>query len=187
MRKKGIKAGVPRNIINTFCDVLHNTSSPNSTPLVQPVYSPEVQEALEQQMRIGNEMMTRGFLARGWMTTLVESGCPNPERQMNTLQTMVWEEFAFPMWSQCNEILHKSKQTDSYHREEDNRLAAKITWYQQHKHELLLHHDQWLAKQDLTRLHRMRRETKREWVRILDKARQAYDNELNQVASSQNV
>ena len=132
-------------------------------------------------------MMTRGFLATGWMTALVESGCPNPERRMNTLQTMVWDEYAFPMWAQRNEILHQSKQTDEYHREEDNRLAAKITWYQQHRRELLSHHDQWLAKQDLTTLHRKRRATKREWIRILDKAREAYDNELNQLASSQNV
>ena len=116
----------------------------------------EVQAAIVQQEGIGNEMMTRGFLATGWMTALVESGCPNPERRMNTLQTMVWDEFAFPMWAQRNEILHQSKQTDEYHREEDNRLAAKITWYQQHKRELLSHHDQWLAKQDLTTLHRKR-------------------------------
>ena len=106
MRKKGIKEGVPRNIINTFCDVLHNTSSPNSIPLVQPVYSDEVQAAIVQQEGIGNEMMTRGFLATGWMTALVESGCPNPEQRMNTLQTMVWDEFAFPMWAQRNEIFH---------------------------------------------------------------------------------
>ena len=124
-------------------------------------------------------MMVRGFLAEGWMAALVESGTPKPERRMKTLQRLTWDDFAFPLWLQRNDVLHKNS-TNEYNCKEDRMLSAKITWYQKHRQDIL-------SIQDLTTLHRMKRETKRAWTNILDKARAAYDNERNQRASSQNV
>ena len=186
MRKDGIKDGIPRNIINAFCDVLKVAVTPNATPLNTAEYSTPVQEAIDQQRKIGLNMMVRGFLAEGWMAALVESGTPKPERRMKTLQRITWDDFAFPLWLQRNDVLHKNS-TNEYNCKEDGMLSAKITWYQQHRQDILSIHDQWLGEQDLTTLHRMKRETKRAWTNVLDKASAAYDIERNQRASSQNV
>ena len=186
MRKKGIKEGVPRNIINAYCDVLHVAMTPHATPLNIAEYSTPVQDAIAQQQAIGLNMMIRGFLANGWMAALVDSGTPYPERRMKTLQLLTWDDLAFPMWLQRNDILHEDT-SNKYNRKEDSLLSAKITWYQQNRRDILSHHDQWLAEQDLSTLHRMQRTTKRAWTTILDKARDAYDNERNQRANSQNV
>ena len=43
---------------------------------------------------------------------------------------------------------------------EDERLIVRIVWYVDHIHELVDHHDQFLSEIDLTRMSRMRRETK---------------------------
>ena len=70
---------------------------------------------------------------------------------------------------------------------EDSSLAEKIQWYVAHRHEVLSFHDTFLAEIDVSTLHRLRPETKREWVRHLEKARAAYDNELKQKERRQRV
>ena len=55
-----------------------------------------------------------------------------------------------------------------------------VEGYVEHRHELLDHHDQFLAEIDLTRLNRMRRETKRRWIHHLDIAKWAWEVEREQ-------
>ena len=62
-----------------------------------------------------------------------------------------------------------------------------LTWYVNHRRDVLSNHDTFLARMDVSTLHRIRLETKREWVHRLDMARDAYTNELRQRANSQNV
>ena len=130
-------------------------------------------------------MLLRGFLARGWFDALVEAGVSHPDRKMNRLQQMIWDDVFAPIWTQRNNILHG--EANKYNTAEDEELTSKIIWYVQHKDRLLAGHDRFLARQDLTTLHRMRRETKREWIKHLETAKEAYEIERTQLASKQNV
>ena len=63
-----------------------------------------------------------------------------------------------PLWQERNDIKHRKD--NAYDAADDERLTVRIVWYVEHRHELMDHHDQFLAEIDLTRLNRMRRETK---------------------------
>ena len=63
---------------------------------------------------------------------------------------------------------------------DDLRVAARIVWYVEHRHKLMDHHDHFLAGIDLTRLSRMRRETKRRCIHHLDIAKWAWEVEREQ-------
>ena len=54
-------------------------------------------------------------------------------------------------------------------------MSVRIVWYV--SHESVNYHDQFLAEIDLTRLSRMRRETKRKWIHNLDIAKKAWEIE----------
>ena len=56
-----------------------------------------------------------------------------------------------------------------------------------HRHELVNHHDQFLAEIDLTRLSGMRRETKRKWIHNLGIAKKAWEIEQEQKSKNQQV
>ena len=84
-----------------------------------------------------------------------------------------------------NNILHRSANKNK--ERESEQLTEKITWYLDHKTDLLSFHDQFLANTDLSTIHRATRESKRMWVQHLDIAREAYENERRQLASKQNV
>ena len=104
---------------------------------------------------------------------------------MNSLLRLVWFDVAAPLWRTRNDIMHKN---DNKHREQENATPTeKITWYVTHRHELLSHQDEFLAAVDVSTLHRLRRDTKREWVRHLDTVREAFAVECRQRASGQNV
>ena len=41
-----------------------------------------------------------GFLAHGWFEALEEAGVSHPDRKMNRLQTMIWEDVFAPIWTE---------------------------------------------------------------------------------------
>ena len=90
-----------------------------------------------------------------------------------------------PLWQECNDIKHRKN--NIYDEEDNHRLTAKIVWYVDHRHELMYHHDQFLAEIDLTRLSRMRRGTKRRWIHNLDIAKRAWEVEREQKSKNQQV
>ena len=90
-----------------------------------------------------------------------------------------------PLWHERNDIKHRKD--NAYDVVDDERLAARIVWYVEHRYELLDHHDQFLAEIDLTRLSGMRRETKRRWIQHLDIAKRAWEVERGQKTTKQQV
>ena len=136
-------------------------------------------------MVIGLQYMPRGFLAVGWLDAIKATGARHPERKMNSLLRLVWNEVVLPLWYTRNDILHKKENKNK--EREDNSLAERIRWYAKHRRDILSHHDRFLAEIDLSTLHRLRLETKREWVRHLDIARCALANEVKQRERNQRV
>ena len=184
LRLRGKKAKVPRRILAAFVEVLEKYLN-GGGGYVSPAYITSIKKAIIQQQRIGVNMMARGFLARGWMDALEENGVDKPERKMEALQLMLWDVVVQPLWHTRNHILHRTQ--NKHHAVESERLGERIKWYVKHKHRLLSVYDRYLARFDISTIHRMDRHTRAAWVRHLDVAREAYNNELRQKAQGRNV
>lgn len=96
MKQKAIGVRVPRHIRDAFFSIIEATLA-GTTPTPKPTQTQQVQDAIMQQTSIGFDMMLRGFLASKWMTALEDSGVQAPERKMNALQRMIWEDLVNPM------------------------------------------------------------------------------------------
>ena len=184
VRKKGVKSKLPRSVVRLFVDMI-TTVFQGSEPLDPSKYDGRQQKVIYSQQAIGYSLLPRGYLSVKWYNHLKFLKVPNPERRIDSLLQIIWEDIFDPLWGQRNSILHEEK--NKYNVAEDKILSDKLIWYVQNKHALLAYQDHFLAKHDLTTLHRMRRATKREWIRHLDRARQAYENEQKKRASDQNV
>ena len=171
MLKAGKAKRIPQNIMEAFCNILRSVSD-NKSVEVKDTYSPELREAFRQQKLIGFNLLSRGFIAEGWLNALESAGLRHPDRQMNALQRLVWDEWAFPIWNMRNSILHGPD--SKYLAAEDSNLSERILWFLANKEQVLARGDQFMANIDVTRLHRMRRETKKAWVKHLDKLREAF-------------
>ena len=149
-------------------------------------YSEAIDNAVEDQQRIGINLMLRGFLAKSWATAIKDCGVTkNVERRMNKIQRMIWTEWVEPIWKTRCEILHQGK--NEYDAVKSAELSAEILWYIQHRQDVLSYEDQFLAGMDTSRLHRLHTKTKKKWLHHLRKAKAAYDRERRQVAKGQNV
>ena len=185
LRKKGLKARVPGRVMSTFATLIENSINNRKEDVLTRVSDRTIRKAIHQQMAIGIKYMVRGFIATGWYEAIKATGAKYPERKMNALLRLVWGEVVLPMWQTRNDIMHRRENKNK--EMEDRALAEKLMWYLDHRRDVLSHHDAFLARVDASTLHRVRLETKREWIRRLDVARDAYTNELKQRANSQNV
>ena len=169
--KVGKTKRIPQNIMEAICHILRSFGD-NSLAEVKDTYSPELQEAFRQQKLVGFNFLSRGYIAKGWLTALEAAGLRNPDRQINSLQRLLWDEWAFPIWNMRNKILHGPD--SKYLAAEDSSLSERILWFMANKEQVLARGDEFMANIDVTRLHRMRRETKKAWIKHLDKLREAF-------------
>ena len=79
------------------------------------------------------------------------------------------------LWQERIKIKHQKD--NEYNAAEDERLSVRVVSYVDQSHELVDHHDQFLAEIDLTRLNGMRRETKRRWIHHLNIAKRVWEVE----------
>ena len=101
---------------------------------------------------------------------------------MSALQNVIRSEAFDPLWSTRNDTLFRSRNKFD---EAENEQLGERTLYTTHKHEVLAAYDSFLAEFDVSTIHRMSRQVKHKWVQILDKAREAYNRDLNLRASRQ--
>jgi hypothetical protein len=184
IRTMGKKKRVPQHILEAFCRLLE-VDSKGGSKFELSTHVPAVVEAIQQQKTIGVHLMHRGYLATGWFDAIESAGVSNPERKMNILQKLVWDYWAFPIWKTRNDILHGPN--NKYTMAENNNLSERILWYVENKAYVLAQGDQFMASIDVSRLHKMRRETKKAWVKHLDKLRSAFDIEKATRAKGQNA
>jgi hypothetical protein len=184
LREVGKKKKIPRHIMEAICRVLEVTSKGGDN-VDLPTHIEPVADAIKQQKTIGLHLLHRGYLATGWFDAIEKAGVSNPDRKMNVLQRLIWDYWSFPIWATRNSILHGPN--SKYSIAEDNNLSERILWYMENKQQVLARGDQFMATIDVTRLHRMRRETKRTWVRHLDKLRAAFDIEKATRSKGQNA
>ena len=98
---------------------------------------------------------------------------------------MMWELWAEPIWKARLSVLHGSDSFYFVHM--DKQLSEKILWFAKHKHEVLARCDQFMARIDTSRLHKMKRQTKQAWCKQLDKVRKAFEIESRTRGRGQSV
>ena len=184
MLKLGRKAKIKRSVIEAVCHVMKEECA-GTDRYILPTHAPAIRDAIDEQRRIGMPLMMRGFLAKKWFDAIETSGSKHPERRMIALQRMLWIEWVEPIWHTRNDILHGGH--NNTNDAESQRLADRLLWYRSHRENLLAHHDQSLARFDLTSIQKMRRGTRRECVRQLDIARVAYEKEKFQIGQGQST
>eukprot|EP00984_Skeletonema_dohrnii_P012112 scaffold4870_cov75-Skeletonema_dohrnii-CCMP3373.AAC.4 len=94
----------------------------------------------------------------------------------------MWFEVAQPQWDERNRIAHA--QGNIADRLRNARLAEKLVWYHQHRHELLPYHQQTLAKDPQT-IKKMRPATRRAFEHHLDVAVREWENRKHNRESNQ--
>ena len=183
LRKKGLDLRIPERVTSAFVELVR-TYLRGSTMGNLNRYKQSLRDAIEQQEAIGINMMIRGFFATGWVMAIKDHECSHPDRTMNALQRMVWDSIVDPLWKVRNDILHRMK--NNFDAAEEERMAEKLVWYSMHKYDLLDSYDHFLASYDVSQIHTMTRVVKREWLRHLDAAREAYEKHRAQRALGQN-
>lgn len=183
IRKKGLENKIPRAVVDALHAVLRKFFHP--TTILQTSQHCSVQAAILCQQQLGTHMLVRGFVVKQWETAMDTLGVSKPDRTMDSMLRLLWEDVLTPLWHTRNEILHRNN--NKFKEVEGTRLAERIQWYIEHKEEVLSVHDHHLARHDIATIHRMSCETRRQWVRHLDIAREAYENELKQKEANQRV
>ena len=184
LRKKRGKNKIPKSAMGILIDMVSHVFQ-GKRLFDSSKYDGRQQKVIASQQAIGLHLLPRGYVSTEWYTHLKFLGVSNPKRRVDSMLKMIWHDIFDPLWDQRNRILHD--ETNKYNVAEDKALSTRLTWYVRNKHSLLAYQDHFLANHDVNNLHRMRRATKREWIRHLDKAKLAYENERRQRASSQNV
>ena len=184
IRKWGETQHIPQHIMEAICHVI-TTEVSGGSEWIQSTYTPEVVRAIKQQLKIGTNLLLRGFVAKGWQEAIQLTGSSNPERKAVALQRMMWELWAEPIWKARLSVLHGPDSFYFVHM--DKQLSEKILWFAKHKHEVLARCDQFMARIDTSRLHKMKRQTKQAWCKQLDKVRKAFEIESRTRGRGQSV
>ena len=119
-------------------------------------------------------MFLRGFLVKGWTTALRDLGAEHPPRIMTWLLRFLWFECTELLWHERNNILHRTH--NNYDHLASAQMDNRLCWFLDHRH-LLSHGDQYLLKYSESDIDGMPAGTKRELLRLLEKAFQLYRRE----------
>lgn len=136
---------------------------------------------------LGPTMLLRGFITTAWHKAMKAIGVSKPESitKQLLLCLWLWDNVVTPLWEMRNDILHHS--ANLAFEAEDGELKRSLIWYMQHKREILSIYDHDLIRFNISDLHTMSCRTKREWKRHLDTAREAWVQEKDNLANSQQV
>ena len=129
-------------------------------------------------------MLLRGFIASAWLQQLTDMGTPHPQRKMVFLVHTIWDELIQPLWTARNNILHNNPNfmTDLTH----TQLGDRLLWYLRHKDQLA-RQDRFLARYSASCIDAMTTTIRREWIRHLDIARNAWTREQKLIDTGQTV
>ena len=176
------KKRVPERVRSVLARLISRVCE-NRTDFDSPTDTPEIKQAINDQRRIGMDLMVRGFLARSWTTVMAACGKQTPSRQVSAILTSLWDVFYSAVWRERNRLLHKEE--NKYNAAEDQRLNEQIRWYVENRRRFFSCHDQFLAEYDVSTLHRRSRKVKRKWVQVLEKVRAQYEIECMNSAKKQ--
>ena len=184
LRKKGLKVGTPRVVMDTIV-ILIQAYFTGSLPPTSST-SPSITLALETQIQIGLEYLPRGFLATHWIDALEEHGCPFPHRTLAHLVHTLWIDVTDSLWRTRNTITHNGVNLNTLAQERE--LDSRLRWYLLHYREVLSRNDYSLVDNLLlSPLDALSLRIKQQWIYHLDAAKVAYATSLSQPAKGQRL
>ena len=184
LRKKGLKLGTPRVVMDTILLLLqaYFTGSPPPTSSS----SPHITLALETQVQIGLRFLPRGFLATHWIAALEAHGCPFPYRTLAALIHTLWIDITDSLWRTRNDITHNGVNLHTLAQERET--DAKLQWYLTHFREVLSRNDYSLIDHLLlSPLDNLSLRIKQQWLYHLEAAKAAYAASLSQPVNGQRL
>ena len=124
VRSKGLKLGVPRVLMEAICRMLYDFVHARE-PVIPD--HPGIAEAVQSQLRVGMNLLPRGFLSATWYDLMHDFGVPYPERKLSGILKLLWFEFTQILWQNRNEILHK--QQNMTQQMDNESMVSKLTRY----------------------------------------------------------
>ena len=76
---------------------------------------------------------------------------------------------------------------NQYNNAIDSKNFDRLRWFREHRHEVFALNDRDLADISDERIRAMRAKTRRQWVRRLDKLKETYESEIQQLEAGQQV
>jgi hypothetical protein len=119
-----------------------------------------IQQTIRRQNLIGQGMILQGFLAKGWVVTLLWANTMLTNQTSGKLLRLIWDMIVAQVWSTaCNDILHH--QANHNTTLEYDSLGTRLGWFHLHPLDALSYHDQFLITYDLTDIDGMSHEARR--------------------------
>ncbi len=179
---RGTRKDIPKLFMTQWVGYIARATDTHTPQAI--TQDPRFNTAFTAQDAIGPLMLLRGFIATAWLRQLTDMGTPHPQRKMVYLIRTVWDELIQPLWTARNNILHRNPNftTDLTH----TQLGDRLLWYLRHKDQLA-RQDRFLARYSASCIDTMSTIIRREWIRHLDIARNAWTREQKVIDTGQTV
>ena len=181
LRKKWLAAGIPRVITDALYNLLFaylKRKAPPSHP------HPEIARAIAAQIRIGIELIPRGFLAQEWTTLLESFSIGRTEGKMMKVLNSLWLDFTDQVWRARNDIAHKKESLSR--QAEDETWKTQLEWFLTHPQHISPN-DQWLLNFTSDGILQMTGYVRKRLVKNLERVRRVYTNEQTLRSKGQQV
>ena len=99
-----------------------------------------VAKAIEDQKRIGKQLMLRGILSKKWRKAIATFTKERIGSKASQLVKVIWKQLFLPLWNQCNATLH-SETSISKMREKEMLEKTLQTFKQSYRE--LVHYTQY--------------------------------------------
>lgn len=182
LEKYMTKARLPRAFSQPFNTFLQAYLDGNDPPDIE---APLAQEAFQSQTDIGQDLLIRGFLSKEWLHLLAHTGHNRPDNVLTNIIRFLWNDLIRPIWDTRNQILHRS--TNLATSTLASRLDERLQWFLHNKLTALSRADQFLVHYLSTDIPTMTTPSKRERVRHLEVAQNAWEIERLQRQRGQTV
>jgi hypothetical protein len=181
LRKKLLTAGIPRVITDAFYDLLFAYLTRKAPPSHS---HPEIARAMAAQVRIGIDLIPRGFLAQEWTTLLETFSVERADGKMMKVLSTLWLDFTDQIWRARNDIAHK-KESLSRQAEEETR-KTQLEWFLTHP-QSIAPNDQWLLNFTAEGISQMSGNIRKRLVKNLERVQKVFANELSLRCKGQKV
>lgn len=180
LRHNGVQHGLPKPFMTTVVRYIRNTLQGRATDY----RDMEIEKVLKSQDRIGANYFIRGFISTEWSNLATNLGNTEPDRCTALLIRSLWDDLITPLWRTRNDILHHSTNfvSDTTYAQ----LGDRLLWYIQNK-SALARQDQYLTQFSASQIDAMGIHQRREWVKHLDIARDAWTKEQAILATGQRL
>ena len=134
MERSLLRRRIPRRVVDALVGIARSQCGANGEYAKRTNF-PDTRAAVDEQDKIGYNMMMRGFIAKGWGRALRNMGSTRAGSQTASIVRVVLNEFLDVVWKQRCDVLHQ--ESNKYNVAEDEALTKKLLWYKQHRQEIL--------------------------------------------------